>query len=333
MLLNLWRTAFFCACASSAFHVQQPQNARLPSLRSSSQFVPPEPKPLQITRLSQIPDLLTASMALALRLGTGTFVLGWKPLGTVEFGKYPVWGPMLAENEYSLKLGPLRYRDGDENSAIARPAPAKPLVLYEYESSPYCRKVREAACLLDIPIEMRPCPGARAGFSDQLFDLTNSRMVPYMSDPNTGSAMFESDAIIDYMFENYGPKGKEQSASSLWTLRGGFALWSSAFAALVRGLPASSRKNSAKPDNELLEKPLVLYAYEQSPFVRKCRETLCELCVPHVVIPCARGSRNRDDLIAKTGRFQVPYLEDPNSGVSLFESNEIIEYLIDEYTV
>lgn len=321
-----------CTASALLLNPSTPPQRRRHVLRvkvdAPADFVPPEPKPLQITRAAQIPDLLTGGMALAVRLATGTFVLGWRLFGTVCFQDRPVWGPMLTSDQYFLRLGPLVYRDG--RSLESRP-PSKPLIVYEYESSPYCRKVREAACLLDIPLELRPCPGARQGFSDQMWSETNSRIVPYMRDPNTGTAMFESEDIIDYMLETYGPTAP-YDPKALWTLRGSFALWTGALAAIVRGLPASSRKRNAKPDNELVQ-PLVLYGYETSPFVRKTRETLCELCLPHIVVPCARGSRNRDLLYSKTGRFQVPYIEDPNTGVSLFESNEIVEYLLDAYTI
>ena len=64
------------------------------------------------------------------------------------------------------------------------------------------------------------------------------------------------------------------------------------------------------------------------------REKLCALCLPHTLIPTARGSANRDRLIVKTGvQFQVPFLSDPNTGVELFESPDIIDYLEEVYTV
>ena len=31
-------------------------------------------------------------------------------------------------------------------------------------------------------------------------------------------------------------------------------------------------------------------------------------------------------------RFQVPYIEDPNTGVNMFESAEIVKYLLAVYT-
>ena len=37
-------------------------------------------------------------------------------------------------------------------------------------------------------------------------------------------------------------------------------------------------------------------------------------------------------MVKETGRFQVPYLKDPNTGVALFESAEIVKYLDEVYT-
>ena len=38
-------------------------------------------------------------------------------------------------------------------------------------------------------------------------------------------------------------------------------------------------------------------------------------------------------MVAKTGRFQVPFLVDPNTGIEMFEGAEIVEYLEAVYTV
>ncbi len=80
-------------------------------------------------------------------------------------------------------------------------------------------------------------------------------------------------------------------------------------------------------------KPVTLWGYEGSPFVRVVREMLSQLGLQHIMINCARGSANRDKLFEKTGRFQVPYLEDPNTGVNMFESADIAKYLLATYTV
>jgi len=106
----------------------------------------------------------------------------------------------------------------------------------------------------------------------------------------------------------------------------------SALAALVTGMPGSRKRVDARPDNELML-PLQLWGYESSPFVRCVRVLLGELCLPHTLVSCSRGSRNRDELVARTGRFQVPYLVDPNTGIELFESEDICRYLEEVYTV
>ncbi|XP_031097295.1 uncharacterized protein LOC116001546 isoform X2 [Ipomoea triloba] len=48
---------------------------------------------------------------------------------------------------------------------------------------------------------------------------------------------------------------------------------------------------------------------------------------------CARGSPKRQSLYQRVGHFQVPYLEDPNTGVQMFESAEIVEYLRATYAL
>lgn len=41
----------------------------------------------------------------------------------------------------------------------------------------------------------------------------------------------------------------------------------------------------------------------------------------------------RQVLLDKRGAFQVPYLEDPNEGVYLFESSAIVKYIQDTYAL
>ena len=77
--------------------------------------------------------------------------------------------------------------------------------------------------------------------------------------------------------------------------------------------------------------PLQYWAYEASPFCVVVRETLAELGIPHIFYPTARGSPRREELFQKRGHFQVPYIEDPNTGVAMFESSAIIEYLKKTY--
>jgi len=54
---------------------------------------------------------------------------------------------------------------------------------------------------------------------------------------------------------------------------------------------------------------------------------------PERPCPTCRGSTKRDELLARTGTFQVPYLEDPNTGVKMFESAAMVEYLEGTYAL
>jgi len=296
--------------APAAAKVEKPPN-----------FSPPEPRPLTVTRASDIPNVLKSSAALAVRLGTGAFVLGWKI------------DSLFSESEgYALKLGPFRIRDSSSVLSLA-PRPTKPLILYEYDASPFCKRVRETINLLDLTVEYRPCPGARSSsFSDDLFEKTGKRTVPYLMDPNTNTELFESSDQIEYLLRTYGPPSESFDRKALWPITfQQFSVFTSALAALLRDMPASRRQVDARPDNERME-PLELWGYECSPFVRPVREKLGALCLPHLMVSCARGSVNRDKMVQEVGRFQVPFLRDPNTGVEMFEGPEIVEYLDAVYT-
>lgn len=111
----------------------------------------------------------------------------------------------------------------------ARPSrePEQPLELYSFESSPYSRLVREVLCELELPYVLRNTGKSRwtdmgpPNFRDRLFkapadtgrnraallERTGRVQLPYLIDPNadsgTGTEMFESAAIIDYLTRTY----------------------------------------------------------------------------------------------------------------------------------
>jgi glutathione S-transferase len=293
-----------------------------PKVKVPDGFVVPEPKPLTIAEGTDMVEFGKSSLSLAARLGTGAFTLGWK-IDSIFFDD---------PEKYSLKLGPLSIRDSSTVLDKA-PRPSKPLILYQYDGSPFCKRVREMINLLDLTVEYRPCPGARQGaFSDELFERTGRRTVPYLVDPNTGFELFESGDQIEYLLNNYGPPASEFDRKALWPITfEAFSITTSTIVAILRGFPGSKRQANARPDNERME-PLELWGYESSPFVRPVREKLDALCLPHVMVSCSRGSANRDRMVTKTGRFQVPFLVDPNTGLELFEGNEIVKYLDAVYT-
>jgi glutathione S-transferase len=121
----------------------------------------------------------------------------------------------------SVLAGIPRLRAG----AQARPskAPKRPLELFSFESSPYSRRVRELLCELEIPYLLRSTGKARwqdlgppilratvfparpveGRTRTELLRRAGKVQVPYLVDPNTGNAMFESEAIRDYLSATY----------------------------------------------------------------------------------------------------------------------------------
>jgi glutathione S-transferase len=298
-----------------------------PKVQVPEDFVPPEPNPLTITSSADIPLFIKSTLAFALRLGTGAFTLGWK----IDSFLY---NDDENPNKYSLRLGPICIRDSSSVLDQA-PCPKLPLVLYEYDASPFCKRVRETINLLDLTVEYRPCPGARQGqFSKQLETETGRRTVPYLFDPNTNTGLFESGDQIEYLLQNYGPPEDTYDRKALWPITfEPYSIYTSTQAAILLDMPGGRRQPNARPDNESMQ-PLELWGYEASPFVRPVRQKLGSLCLPHIMVSCSRGSANRDRLVQRTGRqFQVPFLVDPNTGVEMFEGPEICKYLEAVYTI
>jgi glutathione S-transferase len=105
-------------------------------------------------------------------------------------------------------------------------------------------------------------------------------------------------------------------------------LLTSTLASSLRGWQGiRSRTDVAKPAR-LLE----LYDIENCPYCRIVREVLTELDLDAVIYPCPKGGeRFRKKLLERGGKAQFPYLVDPNTGVEMYESIDIIRYLYDQY--
>ena len=108
----------------------------------------------------------------------------------------------------------------------ARPsqAPEQPLELYSFEASPFARLVRERLCELELPYLLRtvgrtavtdivppeirsrlgltlPVRGeSRIAMKERIGDIS----IPTLVDPNTGTELADSAAIIDYLDRTYG---------------------------------------------------------------------------------------------------------------------------------
>jgi glutathione S-transferase len=80
------------------------------------------------------------------------------------------------------------------------------------------------------------------------------------------------------------------------------------------------------------QRMLQLYDIENCPFCRLVREALTELDIDVEVYPCPKnGERFRPELEERGGKALFPYLIDPNTGVEMYESLDIVSYLFATY--
>lgn len=80
--------------------------------------------------------------------------------------------------------------------------PAQLLELYNFEASPFCRKVREVFEELELDALIHNVArGSKR--RRELVTRGGQMMVPYLVDPNTGREMYESDEIIAYLRQTY----------------------------------------------------------------------------------------------------------------------------------
>jgi glutathione S-transferase len=86
------------------------------------------------------------------------------------------------------------------------------------------------------------------------------------------------------------------------------------------------------PATEKPEAMLQLYDIENCPYCRLVREALTELDLDAEIYPCPKGGeRFRPQVVERGGKAQFPYLVDPNTGVEMYESLDIVAYLFETY--
>jgi glutathione S-transferase len=195
--------------------------------------------------------------------------------------------------------------------------PERLLELFEFESCPFCRKVREALSILDLDAMVYPCPQDGPRFRPEAVRRGGKSQFPYLVDPNTGREMYESDVIVGYLFATYG------DSKVPWMLS------LPVVTDLTSGLASAARMTAGRRYRAASapEKPLELWSFEASPYCRLVRERLCELEIPYVLRNVAKGSPRRTAFVERSGKMMVPYLADPNTGREMFESAGIVDYL------
>ena len=221
-----------------------------------------------------------------------------------------------------------------------RKTPEKPLELFEAEYCPFCRHVRESLTELDLDAMIYPVPKRGTRYKQRLIKLGGKAKVPFLHDPNTGTKLYESEAIAEYLYKEYGHDWEKVPERRITT---------STLASASRGKSGMFAKPS-----KLAKKPLELYSFEGSPYARLVRETMCELEIPYLLHNVGKtpgshadylppeyraahvpdympGTENRRKFLERTGRVMVPYIVDPNTGISMFETRNIQNYLRKTY--
>ncbi|MDD9892461.1 MAG: glutathione S-transferase N-terminal domain-containing protein [Gammaproteobacteria bacterium] len=140
-------------------------------------------------------------------------------------GKVPnKWQPnnikkMIAGGQVASAI---RYGKGQ----AAKPStqPKEPLTLYTFDSSPFGRLARERMCELELPYKSvnigkeqaadmgpanrswnrKPYFPAKGSKRETMQDELGHISSPYLVDPNTGTQMPESEAILAYLDKTYG---------------------------------------------------------------------------------------------------------------------------------
>ncbi|MBK5649217.1 MAG: glutathione S-transferase N-terminal domain-containing protein, partial [Acinetobacter sp.] len=86
--------------------------------------------------------------------------------------------------------------------------PTKAIKLYEFEGSPFCRRVREVITLLNLDVEIYPCPKGGQKYRQIVKAKGGRRQFPFLIDENTGDQLYESQQIIHHLFKHYGKTGQ-----------------------------------------------------------------------------------------------------------------------------
>lgn len=154
----------------------------------------------------------------------------------------------------SLLASTLRGWRGANAFKPAHTQPQQPLELYEFEGCPYGRLLREALTELDLDVLIRPCPRGGSRFWPLVKMLGGKSQFPFLVDPNSGTSLYESADIVDYLVDAYG--GRTRTPRGLLralAVAGGMA------ATATRGLHGMRARPSKAP-----AQPLELYSFESS---------------------------------------------------------------------
>mmetsp|Transcript_22838 Transcript_22838/g.64649 ORF Transcript_22838/g.64649 Transcript_22838/m.64649 type:complete len:539 (+) Transcript_22838:144-1760(+) len=215
--------------------------------------------------------------------------------------------------------------------------------LYDIENSRACRQIRELITRYDICIEeVVPATTASANLPGgyAIPALVVEQIVAETNKPER-LILNGVQEITVYLERIFGPSKQKKiirdddvvaqvmdKAQDAVDVLGSF----------VAGVFRSGRGEVLSPaalSNELdsTRKPLILYSYEGNQFCRLVREVLTELNIVYELRSVGKWSPRRSELAVRRsdGSTQCPYIIDPNTGVEMGESKDIITYLYKNY--
>ena len=217
--------------------------------------------------------------------------------------------------------------------------------LYNVENDSACRAVRERIAELDLDVQ-KVIPAAENSrvFVDPSYQYSLPvgaqipRLVAEDVDGTEKVLVGDSD-IVSYL--NEWKAGKEHvqddmdlAEAARKVLLGITGLMSNLLR-LGRGVLVSAAAASDAVDVvPRPTQPLILYSYEGNQFCRLVREVLTELDIVYTLRSAGKGSKHREELAKISGgSTQCPFLIDPNTGVQMGQSTDIIKYLYRTYAL
>ena len=221
--------------------------------------------------------------------------------------------------------------------------PPHKLELYEYEASPWCKRVRETVNILDLKVRIKPCPRetfrVEGGYSNNISinrkELAEKYgrerlLFPCLVDVNKNIVLNDSSMIIEYLWNEYGNNFAHERPKIDKFLNGlpkllQLPLLFTFFP--MNGVMASPTKfiNSENLSNQPSHKPLVLYSCEPSIHGRFVREALSTLQIHYDYISTADRAKLDDIFLQKASTFHFNSKEhfiliDPNNNIRKCDS-------------
>ncbi len=206
-----------------------------------------------------------------------------------------------------------------------------------------CLPVRESLSLLDIPIEIYPCPIISPAnqllpvrITSRYFPILSHMLkkpphliqLPVLMDPNTDIVLEgNTDDIILYLHTTYARKGGHLSMLLPLPAKDGMQPLAIIACTVRKGQPYGLY---AQPSLYNAQK-LRLYGVESHTGTRLLRERLCSLQLSYEYIPCAEGGTGRVSLIHQINALILPVLYDQSTNVLCFGVDMCLHHLKTNY--